>query len=307
MSQTSQAPKVITIVTHNGNFHADDVFAVAMLQMAIRKALPDAAVRIIRTRDNGMINQSDFVVDVGGKYDPQQGLFDHHQKEGAGSRSNGVPFASAGLVWAEFGESLCGNKAVAEEVDRLIIQKLDAADCGYSGQNLDRTYSSIISDFNPSWDDNSGLIDEAFANAVKFAKQVLSNAIGHAIADQKARQIVINDSIVDGRVLILDSYIPWSEAVIGQMPEILFAVFPDLVGSWKVQGVPLKIGSFENRLRLPAEWAGLQGADLDKVAGIDGCVFCHNGRFIAGHATKAGAIALAKKAVQDDVLRKQSF
>ena len=48
-----------TIVTHDGSFHADDVFAVATLL----KLFPDA--NVIRTRDTSVIERADVVVDVG--------------------------------------------------------------------------------------------------------------------------------------------------------------------------------------------------------------------------------------------------
>ena len=48
------------IVTHDGKFHADDVFAVATLLLVF----PGATVT--RTRDEGLIKGADAAVDVGG-------------------------------------------------------------------------------------------------------------------------------------------------------------------------------------------------------------------------------------------------
>ena len=83
----------ITVVTHNGNFHADDVFSIAVL----KHVLP--TFKLVRTRDKALIESADYVIDVGGEYDPETNRFDHHQRGGAGERENGIPFSSFGLVW----------------------------------------------------------------------------------------------------------------------------------------------------------------------------------------------------------------
>ena len=49
---------------------------------------------------------------------------------------------------------------------------------------------------------------------------------------------------------------------------------------------------------LPDEWGGLRNEDLDKVSGIEGCVFVHSVRFIGGNKTREGVLAMAKKALE---------
>lgn len=63
------------IATHNGKFHADEVFAVSLLRRLDR--FKDA--EIIRTRDAELLKTADVVVDVGGQYDPLTHRYDHHQ------------------------------------------------------------------------------------------------------------------------------------------------------------------------------------------------------------------------------------
>ena len=67
---------VTEIVTHDGQFHADEVAAVAIL----RDLMPHAD--IIRTRDRSMTAPAPgrIVCDVGERFDPELGLFDHHQR-----------------------------------------------------------------------------------------------------------------------------------------------------------------------------------------------------------------------------------
>jgi uncharacterized UPF0160 family protein len=70
------------IVTHNGKYHPDEVFACAtLLVMLERNGLKGM---IIRTRDESFIEKADFVCDIGNVYDASRQRFDHHQPEGAG-------------------------------------------------------------------------------------------------------------------------------------------------------------------------------------------------------------------------------
>ena len=73
-----------TLITHNGSFHTDDIFACATLSLMLEKK--GEKFEIIRTRDEEIIKTGDYVFDVGGVYDEEGNRFDHHQKGGAGVR-----------------------------------------------------------------------------------------------------------------------------------------------------------------------------------------------------------------------------
>lgn len=60
-----------TILTHSGSFQADDIFAVAILLLALGES------KVVRTRDKDQIATADYVVDVGMIYDPAKNRFDH--------------------------------------------------------------------------------------------------------------------------------------------------------------------------------------------------------------------------------------
>src|SRR3954452_2654569 len=109
------------VATHDGSFHADEVFALAAL------SLLGEPLEIVRTRDRDVIAACDVRVDVGFRADPASGDFDHHQREGAGERPGGVRYASFGLVWREHGAALCGGDAeVAARVDESLVQGVGA-------------------------------------------------------------------------------------------------------------------------------------------------------------------------------------
>src|SRR5438045_63101 len=106
--------KTIKLVTHDGSFHTDDVFAAATLILHLEKT--NSGWEIIRTRDEEIIKNADYVFDVGGVDDKEKNRFDHHQVGGAGERFHGIPYASFGLVWKKFGEEVCGSQKVAQTI-----------------------------------------------------------------------------------------------------------------------------------------------------------------------------------------------
>jgi len=68
------------IITHNGIFHADEVFAVALLLSTIfRDKEDDYVIKRTRNITEEDLNSDDvWVIDVGGAYNPSKKLFDHH-------------------------------------------------------------------------------------------------------------------------------------------------------------------------------------------------------------------------------------
>lgn len=65
----------LCLVTHDGMFHPDEVIAIALLRIA------GFQFDVIRSRETENIIDADILVDVGGKCDPENFEFDHHQFE----------------------------------------------------------------------------------------------------------------------------------------------------------------------------------------------------------------------------------
>ena len=285
-----------TIATHNGNFHADDVFSVAALKCIF------PSFKLIRTRDLALISQADIVIDVGGEYDPDAGRFDHHQRGGAGERNNGIPYSSFGLIWKKYGLDICqGSKDIANAVDTSLVSTIDAIDCGHvEGVSKGISLSQTISMFNPTWQEDSHF-DTCFDEAVDFASRVLARFIASANGGISAKEIVAKaiDNAEDPRVIVLDKYIPWKTTVHALSEEALFMIYPSESGQWRIQAVPIELGSFEDRKSLPEQWAGLSGKELQSVTGIDDAMFCHNGLFIAGAASFESTLKMASIALQE--------
>ncbi|ARD46480.1 MYG1 family protein [Colwellia sp. PAMC 21821] len=287
----------ITIVTHNGNFHADDVFSIA----ALKHIFP--TFNLVRTRDLEVIGKADIVIDVGGEYDADTGRFDHHQRGGAGARDNGIPFSSFGLIWQKYGVEICqGNQEVAQAVDAGLVSTIDAIDCGHvEGVAQGISLSQTISMFNPTWQEDSHF-DTCFDEAVAFASRVLTRFIASADGGISAKSIVAKaiDNAEDPRVIVLEKYTPWKTTVHKLSEQALYMVYPSGSGPWRIQTVPVEPGSFEDRKSLPAPWAGLSNEALQEVTGIDDAMFCHNGLFIAGAESFESTMKMAAIALETE-------
>ncbi|MCW2998050.1 MAG: hypothetical protein JWN65_1599 [Solirubrobacterales bacterium] len=288
------------VATHSGNFHADDVFAVATLGLAA------GPLQLDRTRDEARFATADVRVDVGGRSDASTGDFDHHQRGGAGERPNGIRYASFGLVWRAYGEQLAGSPEAAQAIDERLVQGVDANDTGQSiSQSLvaeirPMTVSGVVAAMNPVWDEelDSAQEDARFDEAVAVAARILEREIAGAGAFRRAHQLVA-DAIgraSDPRLIELDRNMPWRDAVVTSAPEALFVMYPKADG-WGLQAVPQTLGAFGNRKNLPAAWTGHSGADLVAVTGVPDAVFCHTAGFYASARTREGITALAQQAL----------
>lgn len=286
----------LTIVTHDGNFHADDVFSIAALKCIF------PTFNLVRTRNNEIIEKGDIVLDVGGSYDADAGRFDHHQRGGAGEREDGIPYSSFGLIWKKYGVEICqGNEAVAASVDSGLVSTIDAIDCGHvEGVVSGITLSQTISMFNPTWQEE-GDFDAAFEEAVAFATRVLKRFIASADGGLSAKAIVAKaiDNAQDPRIIVLEKYTPWKRTVHALAEQALYVVYPSQSGQWRIQTVPAELGSFEDRKSLPTAWAGLNGEALQQATGLADAMFCHNGLFIAGCDSFDSTMKMAEMAVEE--------
>ena len=292
------------VATHSGSFHADDVFALATL------SLLGEPIEIVRTRDADAMAACDVRVDVGFADDPATGDFDHHQRGGAGERPNGIRYASFGLVWREYGTRLTGgDAAVADRVDRSLVQAVDANDAGqavvapvFDGVRP-MTVSGVIGGLNPTWEEQLTPEEERrrFDEALALAERILEREIASAAAAQRAVTLV-SDAIAgaeDPRLITLDRDVPWKEVVVTTAPDALFMIYPKRQG-WGLEAVPRALGSFENRRDLPAAWAALDGPELARLTGVEDALFAHGKRFLAVARSREGIEALAAQALAAD-------
>lgn len=322
----SHAHNVVTgLITHSGKFHADDVFASAVLRLVY----PDA--RLERTREEARLREAAcdpgvVLFDVGHTYSEELNCFDHHQwvlrlrdsadvvEPAEARRSNGVPYASFGLVWkhvgAEYvrlvlGESHTGcHQSVADAVDRSLIEAIDAADCGDHDGSVHlrsdasvtlapSTIGELVADMNPVPFTPEAAYS-AFMAASDWAQGLLRRRVEAAARGVEAARCV--ELADDGSpLLVLDTAVDWRNHT---APHHVYVVFPESGSSgWLVQAVSRPDDPFSPLRPFPAAWAGLRNGEFKMASGVSDAGFCHAGRFIAGAQSLAGACDLARRAL----------
>lgn len=123
--------KGVTVVTHNGVFHADEVFAIGLIILS----LSSEDITILRTREQKIINNCDFAVDVGGVHDGET-HFDHHQAV--------FDHASAGMVYKACQEgTLSLPKDLVNDENTSLIAEVDAHDLGKKRSEVAKMVASF--------------------------------------------------------------------------------------------------------------------------------------------------------------------
>lgn len=286
-----------TIVTHNGHFHADELLAVAALLIKYPEA------NVIRSRDPAVIAQGDIVVDVGHVYDSAKMRFDHHQAEGAGKHENGIPFASFGLVWKEFGKELAGGEEEALEVEETLVMPVDALDNGVklSTPLFEHVQEYSIGDYFESFAFGWDTLEEAereFFVALPIAQDLLRRKIRIAQAKVAGRREVraIYEASPDKEIIVLPRAMSWKQVLVPA--ETKFVVYPRTDGSWAVQGVPKTLANpFERKKSFPQAWGSKDNGELSQISGVKDAMFCLRDLWLAAAKTQEGAVKLARIAL----------
>jgi uncharacterized UPF0160 family protein len=287
--------------THDGRFHADEIFALAVLKLFF----PD--LEIVRSRNEKVYKKADIIVDVGHVYDPENLIFDHHQRSFSIKRESGIPYASFGLVWKQYGESLCGSSQTAEYIDSVIVQAIDADDNGIEIYETKiegvgfHTLSDIIDSFVPRYVDDDDKVKIGFDRALNFATAYMKRQIKLAkelfeVALPNIR-VAIKDA-EDPRILIFQKFDKtWLNFLSRESEEALFAIFPTHRKTWAIRSVPKRWQKFEYSKLLPAEWGGRQ-KDFAGISDVHDALYCHNGCFLAEADSLEGADRLAAIALR---------
>ncbi|XP_013773426.1 UPF0160 protein MYG1, mitochondrial-like isoform X2 [Limulus polyphemus] len=325
-------PDVPVIGTHNGTFHCDEALACFIL-----KTLPEYKdAKILRTRDEDLLKDCDIVVDVGGVYDPTVHRYDHHQRSFSESMHSLNPkkpwitkLSSAGLVYFHFGHKviaqLLGTNSQDEKTTKIydkmyenFMEEIDAIDNGISTHDEQPRYhisthlSSRVSYLNPPWNSLNQDTDEGFKKAMELTGNEFKDKVfyyGNVLwpARLLVEEAVKNRKNVDpsGEIVNLkEGGCPWKDHLLSIEeecaidPKIKFVIYRDMNQQWRVQCVPVRLGSFENRLSLPEEWRGLRNEELSEKSGIPDCVFVHASGFIGGSKTYEGVLEMARQTLK---------
>jgi uncharacterized UPF0160 family protein len=320
----------ITIVTHTGIFHADEVFACATLQLLYSEEIP---VTVIRSRDPVDWIGADYLVDVGGEYDALNGKFDHHQPGFNSCREDGTLYSSFGLVWLAHGWQVvsyllydCMQKLkiydsnlefdVVDKVDNFVksIDWQDQGQLNIVARNSSHselicevaTIQSIISSFNPIPLVGYDLDDDAFKLAVGTAGIVLTRLILKKASEILAKPYIEARISKHSPFLYLEEFCTWYD-VVKDHPHITHVIFPNQEKTAHVVTAVRMDGNQSNgpenlRIPFPKEWAGLTDQKLQAISGVEEAIFCHSAQFLATAKTIEGATKLAIAATKQNEL-----
>ena len=250
----------------------------------------------------------------------------------AGGRFSRTRLSSAGLVYKHFGKQVIAAELAAVGADPLgegdmdktflrvyetLIETLDAQDNGipqFDGEpawpvttDLGSRVARLNKPWNVEWGDpNYPNQDVQFAKAVEMVGKEFSVAVKAAALHWLPARVIVEEAVAkrksvhpSGRIIELTQFCPWSDHLHdiekdeGMEGELLYVVYSDPKGLYRLQCVPKDKGSFVCRLVLAEAWQGLRDKELDAVTGIEGGIFVHANGFIGGHNTRAGAISFA--------------
>ncbi len=298
------------LVTHSGGFHADELLSSAVLT----RLFPQAD--LMRSRDRQWVTPAAdrIIYDVGGAYDGEAQIFDHHQRPGP-LREDGQPFSSFGLIWAHFGRAYLTAmdvpasdiEAIHAKFDTKFVLPIDLLDNGamepsVAGPLSILTLPALLGSLKPVFDDTSPTADDdAFLAALPIARSFVEAQIRNLAAKARAKNIVLEAIAKAGAspILELPLGMPYRSALDqAEADHMLFVIHPRS-GDWTLNGIKLSNDTFDQRADLPAAWAGLTDTALEDISGVKGAKFCHNARFVAVASTREAILKMAEIAVRD--------
>jgi len=297
------------LVTHSGGFHADELLSSVLLT----RLFPQAELKRTREREWLMPATHKIIYDVGGDYNAEAQIFDHHQRPNP-LREDGQPFSSFGLIWAHYGRKYLAAMDVPEHnieaihiaFDTKFVLPIDLLDNGamepsVAGPLSILTLPTLLGSLKPVFDDMSPTAnDDAFFAALPIARSFIEAFILNLAAKARSQGIVLEAITKAGSspILELPMGMPYRSALDkAEADHIMFVVNPR-GGDWTLNGIKLSNETFEQRADLPAAWAGLQDAALEEASGVKGAKFCHNARFIAVANSREAILKMAELAVK---------
>eukprot|EP00276_Gloeochaete_wittrockiana_P017262 CAMPEP_0184347258 /NCGR_PEP_ID=MMETSP1089-20130417/15383_1 /TAXON_ID=38269 ORGANISM="Gloeochaete wittrockiana, Strain SAG46.84" /NCGR_SAMPLE_ID=MMETSP1089 /ASSEMBLY_ACC=CAM_ASM_000445 /LENGTH=337 /DNA_ID=CAMNT_0026678229 /DNA_START=191 /DNA_END=1201 /DNA_ORIENTATION=+ len=327
-----QQEKVIG--THSGQFHCDEALACFML----RQTNEFKGAKVIRSRDPKVLDPLPILVDVGAQYVPEQHRYDHHQRGffETFDDKHDIKLSSAGLVYKHFGREIIANvlqfplddpriSVIFPKLYDEFIKAIDAVDNGIEAYDLGEgvkpryvaktTLSHRVGYLQPAWNDpQPASLDDLFEEAVSLTGSEFLRALKFiALSWLPAREMVLealqerHNIHGSGQVILLNNSCPWKEhlmilekelGLIEPHQQILYALFADTAGSWRIQCVPKGSEGFENRKSLPEPWRGKRDEELSACTSVPGCIFIHASGFIGGAATKEAVLQLASLSLE---------
>lgn len=277
------------IVTHSGRFHADEIFAIVMIQMI-------ESHDVVRSRDPEIIVQGDIVLDVGGEYDHATRRYDHHQNSFTDKRETGIPYATAGLVWKHYGETILQKYGLSEQediqfalkwVDQKIVSDVDALDNGLFLESPRPSVSMLVGMRNADSSEDDDVQRACFEDAIVFTEGIFERFVKTGVKQAFAQKEFAKYAVDLGNGIVeLEKQVSFKE-IIKSKPEITRVVYPK-----GEEGYGVFCNGQANHL--PEHVRGLREHDLQAVSKLEDAVFCHKTGFMAVLKSRESALAMAR-------------
>lgn len=308
----------VVVTTHDGRFHTDEVTGVALLLLGPLRNTKQ--VFIGRNRYQYWWDNSDYLLDVGNIYDPDRNRFDHHDVGFDISYQDGTYYATAGMVWLKYGESIIAHLIATHFPDFTIteehivaaydqvmslIKRIDNVD---NGQSADDHYQKnpligLVTVLNPQ---RSVVMEkdqyhQHFLTAVDAVLVWLKNKITTILSCELSLPYFHEciRAYQEKEYVVFPSMIPWKDMLMTHwhdlLPFKLVISTDDDNSRWVVHGLPGHRRKFgQLRCSAPHWMRGKSGRELEEVVGISDLVFCHRNGFMCYTKTRESAEAVAR-------------
>ena len=283
-----------TVYTHSGDFHVDELVALALLQSFV---FPGKAMEVVRTRnpkhlDQALADPLTFVVDVGREYDPDRLNFDHHQATMEAGWEDGTLYSSCGLVWQWLKQQGLLDALSPEEqavMEKELIYPIDVHDNGgvkWPQAAVFRLYNRTVN--------NNALVSAQFTKALDLAKDLVTNQLYQARLDCRAeaalRAFWAESQEFSGRGIVVVRDDLENRSMAGILARVSdyqasLVVYPQSVRkdnrTWFVRALAAEPNSHTLRFPFPTEWRGLEDTQIDLNGQPVTLSFVHKSGFLA--------------------------
>lgn len=300
-------------VTHDGNFHLDDVAAAAVLMKA--------GWSVSRESRDTRARPGVLYFDTGGVYDPDRLMFDHHM-DNPPTRKSGVLKSAMTLVWDRFGDAYVtqvlpnappAERSYAEARVRRTFEDLDL----HSSRMFKKmekppilgTVSSMVAAFVPVTEDVAEM-NAAFFRAAgwfgEFLESMVLNSSGRHAGVQETLKHLRNGDGWRGGVLILPRFAPFGEALNRMAKEdekgvrsVRYVIYPGGDGNFRISPYGYKTRPTR---KFPRAWSSV-GRDrkrLQVVAGTTSAKYILPDGGLGVATDIRGAVCMALNAIRFD-------
>ncbi len=286
ISEIKNTGEIVTLVTHAGNFHSDDVVATAILELYFYdKGIKTKIVRTFNPDEMGYTDDTPNCV----IYDIGLGQYDHHQIGDAAkhciridTNEDGTTverkYAAVGLIWKEIGKEMVGK--YADVIYDSIIRPIDNHDNGF-GHNPLSTLIGATNSLNPEATKEEH--DNCFYNTTGQIMIMLDNMFLKYKQQIKNEEELKKYAKPGSSCFVYDSYVSGADEVCREMG-IPFYVYPNIRGGWCFKTIcPDPKNMSVHLVDIPNE-----------VRNWTGVTFLHPSCFLGSAETKERAIEICE-------------